>query len=330
MKNPNPTAPLTKGALIINLFCIFLSSNCLFAQSPIDKGKALYESKKYQEAEKILTAVPEENAQYASAQYYLGRIAFDKKVYDDAADYFEEATEVNPRVAEYFNRLGNAYAEMAKRANMLRQGILGPRAKDAWEKAAALDAKNIDARISLISFYKFAPGFMGGGIDKAKATATEIIKLNVAEGHWQMGSIFAYEKNHAEAGKEFSKMMKANPGYAKNLAVYYSEQKQYDKAFELFEETLKKNPEDFASLYQLGKACALSNSKLDRGEECLRKYLSHSPAYNEPSHAGAYMRLGQIKEKKGNKAEARKYFEIALKQDDDLKEAREGLERTSK
>jgi hypothetical protein len=42
------------------------------------------------------------------------------------------------------------------------------------------------------------------------------------------------------------------------------------------------------------------------------------------------MRLAQIKEKKGNKPEAKKYFETALKQDPNLKEAKEGLERCSK
>jgi hypothetical protein len=42
------------------------------------------------------------------------------------------------------------------------------------------------------------------------------------------------------------------------------------------------------------------------------------------------MRLAQIKEKRGNKVEAKKLFETALKQDGSLKEAKEGLERVSK
>ena len=74
----------------------------------------------------------------------------------------------------------------------------------------------------------------------------------------------------------------------------------------------------------------LNKQKLDRGEECLKKYLTHTPAQNEPSHAGANMRLAQIKEKRGNKAEAKKLFETALKMDGSLKEAKEGLERVSK
>jgi hypothetical protein len=41
------------------------------------------------------------------------------------------------------------------------------------------------------------------------------------------------------------------------------------------------------------------------------------------------MRLGQIKEKQGNKVEAKKYYEAALKLDSKLEVARKGLERVS-
>ena len=125
-------------------------------------------------------------------------------------------------------------------------------------------------------------------------------------------------------------MVKIDQTYQASLANFYTGQKKYDKAFALFEEALKKNPDDYVAIYQLGKASAVSGLKLDRGEECLKKYLAHQPGVNEPSLAGANMRMGQIKEKRGNKPEAKKYFETALKLDGSLKEAKEGLDRSSK
>ena len=98
----------------------------------------------------------------------------------------------------------------------------------------------------------------------------------------------------------------------------------------LLEEALKANPENYLYLYWSGKASAITGLKLNFGEESLKKYLTHKPKPDEPSLAGAYMRLGQIKEKQGNKAEAKKNFEIAVKMDDNLKQAKEGLARTSK
>jgi tetratricopeptide (TPR) repeat protein len=311
------------------LFFLLLSASVL-GQSALDKAKILYETKKYNEAIKILKGISEKSADYAAAQYYLGRASFDQKEYDDAADYFEEATETDPNQADYFNWLGNTYGTIAQNANMLKQGMLAPKMKKAWEKAIQLDAKNVDARTSLIQYYLQAPSFMGGSIEKAKEVAKQIIGINAAEGHRELANIYLHEKKTAEAEKELQEAAKANADYVLLLGIFYANQKQYDKAFALFEESIKKKPEDYQSLYQLGKTAALSGQRLDRGEVCLKKYLTHTPAPGEPSHGGAYMRLAQIKEKLGNKAEAKKLYETALKIEEDLKEAREGLERTSK
>jgi len=319
---------MNRSILLSALF--WISGVVAFAQPKIEQAKTLYEQGKLEQVKKLLSPVGEKEADFAAAQYYLGRVAFDEKKYDDASDYFEEAVEANDKVADYHNWLGNTYGTIAQDANVFKQGMLAPKMKKAWENAIALDAKNLDARTSLIQYYLQAPGFMGGSVDKAKEVANQIIKIQPAEGHRQLGNVYMHEKKTAEAEKEFIEMAKADPAYVSGLANFYTGQKQYDKAFTLFEEALKKNPDDYISIYQIGKTSALSGQKLDRGEECLKKYLTYTPKQNEPSHAGANMRLAQIKEKKGSKAEAKKLFETALKMDNNLKEAKEGLERVSK
>jgi tetratricopeptide (TPR) repeat protein len=171
---------------------------------------------------------------------------------------------------------------------------------------------------------------MGGSIDKAKEVAKQIVKLNPAEGHRSLGNIYLKEEKPAEAEKEYLEMIKADPTFINGLTNFYINQKQYDKAFGLFEEAIKKNPDDILAHYQFGRASAISGQKLDRGEECLKKYLNYTPKANEPSHGGANMRLAQIQEKRGNKTEAKRLYETALKLDNNLKEAKEGLQRVSK
>jgi len=100
--------------------------------------------------------------------------------------------------------------------------------------------------------------------------------------------------------------------------------------FPLLDEALKKTPDHHMYNYWYGKSSAMTGLQLDRGEECLLKYLTFIPTADEPPVAGAYMRLGQIKEKKRNNVEARKNYEIALKLDKSLKGAKDGLERISK
>jgi tetratricopeptide (TPR) repeat protein len=300
------------------------------SQSPLEKGKNLFQNKKYQEAAKILSGIDDSERDYAAAQYYLGRVAFDQKEFDDAAEYFEEATETDKKNAEYFQWLGDTYGTIARDANIVRQGFLAPKMKSAWESAIALDPKNINARLSLIEYYTQAPSVMGGSFDKAKEVARQITKLNAAQGHRSMGNIFLREKNSTAAEKSYLEMVQADEAFSPVLGNFYLTQNQYDKAFKLFEDAVKKNPADMGSVYQIGKPSALSGKQLDRGEQCLRQYLTYQPKSNEPSHAGAQMRLAQILEKRGNKPEAKKMYEAAIKKDNSLKEAKEGLERVSK
>jgi tetratricopeptide (TPR) repeat protein len=313
--------------LLILLFAGYMTTT---AQSKIDQAKGLYEAKKYEEAKRLLSPIEDDNKDYAAARYWLGRIAFDQEKYDDASDFFEEATDAEEKVADYWNWLGNTYGTIAQDANTLKQGMLAPKMRNAWEKAIALDPKNIDARKSLIQYYTQAPGFMGGSREKAVEMVNQIKKINVAQGHLAMGNIWYREKKYAEAEKEYLAMVKADPTFQSGLANFYTNQKQYDKAFALYEESLRAKPDDFLMIYQLGRLSAVSGQRLEQGETYLKKYLTYTPAKNEPSHAGAHMRLAQIYEKKGNKGEAKKMFETALKMDNSLKEAKEGLERVSK
>lgn len=314
---------------MIRILLILLIATQAFAQSNLDKAKKLWEAKNNAEAKKILSAIDNESKDYAAAQFYLGRISVDENNFDSATDYFEEAVDANGKIAEYHLWLGDTYGTIAQNANMLKQGMLAPKMKSEWEKAVSIDPTLIDARQSLIQFYLQAPSFMGGSIEKAKEMANEIIKIKPADGHVQLGNIYLKEKNPQAAEKEYSEAVKADPTYISILGTFYLNQKQFDKAFAFFEDAVKKNPTDYSSIYQIGKTSALSGQKLDRGEECLKKYLNYEPKKNEPSHAGANMRLAQVYEKQGKKDVAKKLFETALKADPSLKEAKEGLERLS-
>ena len=72
--------------------CLFLLlSISVSAQTSIEKARKLYEERKPAEAKKILSGIKDDDKEFAAAQYYQGRIAFDEKNYDDAQEFFEEA-----------------------------------------------------------------------------------------------------------------------------------------------------------------------------------------------------------------------------------------------
>lgn len=312
-----------------NIIFLLLLAPSLYAQN-LTEAKKLFEEQKYIDSKKILTSVKEGSTEFAEAQYYLGRISFSEKNYDDAEEFLEEAVERNEKIAEYHCWLGNTYAQIAQDANMLKKSSLAPKMRAEWEKAVSLKPDYLDPRESLIQYYLQAPGFLGGGVDKAEEMAKQVMKLNAARGHMQMGEVYSYQKKIPEAEKEFVEMVKINPDLRGRLTNFYINQKMYDKVFALSEDALKKNPDDMLAMYLFGRTSAVSGLKLEKGEECLKRYLQYTPKPNEPSHAGATMRLAQITEKKGNKPVARDLYSRAIKMDGNLKEAKEGLDRTSK
>lgn len=315
-----------KNLVLLAIFC----SLEVFGQSTIDKAKALYEAKKYDEASRLLKSINNSNQTYAEAQFYLGRMAFEQEHYDDAEEYLEAAIEANPKVADYHYWLGSTLGTIAGDANVFKQGMLAPRIKSEFEETVKLDPKNLDAWRGLITFYTEAPGFMGGSYDKAHEVANEIAKIDVAEGHRARASIYSREEKFDEAEKEYLAAYKLKPQLIGQVSAYYISRKQYDKSFKLAEDASQKDPSNMSLIYIIGRTSAISGQRLERGEECMKKYLAYQPKENEPSHGGALMRLGQIYEKRGIKSDAKKSYEAAIKMDPTLKEAKEGLERVSR
>lgn len=70
------------------LLFILLATVSVFGQS-VTTGKQLWEQKKYAEARKQLLAIKKDSKDYAVAQYYLGRVAFDEKKYDEAEAFLK-------------------------------------------------------------------------------------------------------------------------------------------------------------------------------------------------------------------------------------------------
>jgi tetratricopeptide (TPR) repeat protein len=261
-------SPIKKEVML--LFMIFTMIN-VEAQSTIENGKELFNAERYSEAQKVFATVNSKHPDFAIAQYFIGRIAFEKKQYDLAIDHFEIATNLDSENSEYFEWLGNAYSAFGWREGLLTQMSVGPKALKSLERAAKLDSKNISARVSLVGMYSAAPGIMGGGDAKARTIGLEVFKL--------------------------------------------------------LDNALSQTPENYQYLYWYGKVSAITGLKLQEGEVALEKFTNHVPKKNEPPLAGAYMRLGQIKEKQGDKNAAKKMYESALILDASLKEAKEGLNR---
>ena len=262
--------------------------------NPAEQARTLYAAKRYPEARAVLEKLVAAEPNNAEAHYYLGDLAEKRGDMDEAVKQYEQATTLAPKNVHYLLDLAGAYGASAQKASMLFK--LGPAKKcgECLEKAVALEPDNLEARQARFSFYRAAPGFVGGGHDKAAAEAEEIRKRDPILGAYVLGQI-------------------------------YLDEKKVPEAFALYEEALKKAPDNYAVLYGLGRTAAQTGQQLDRGEQTLRRCLALTPGPSDPPLEAVHWRLGNIAEKKGNKAAARTEYETALKIQPGFKQAAESL-----
>ena len=284
-------------------FCaaLALSALALLASAAINPDAytaavELYTQRKPQEAQKAFEALAAADAGNADVQFYLGRLALQGNDHEKAVAYLERAVALAPADARYLHRLGDAYGLSAQKAGMFSKMGLAGKCRTAYEKAVELDPKNIDARLALLSYYQQAPGIVGGSLEKALTQAQAIKQLDPARGRMAIASVRVMEKKYAAAFAELDEVLTEKPG-------------------------------DYAALFQTGRIAAISGERLAAGLAALRQCLAQTPPGNQPGHAAAHWRIGNILEKQGDKAGARAAYEAALRVDPKFSQAIESLRK---
>jgi tetratricopeptide (TPR) repeat protein len=300
----------------------------LAAAGAASPGVQALEARRYEEARAFFEPLARKDPKDAEAAFYLGRAWLGLRKTDEATQWLEKATALAPGRSDYFDWLGKAYGLAAVEASMFAKPGLANKTREAWEKAVALDPGNLDARADLMQYDLQAPGFLGGGVDKAREQAAEIRKRDAVRGALAHATVAFSQKDLAGGEKILQEAIQkapAEPRLRLALGALYQNEQKWDAAFAAFEAVLKADPGNWDALYQVGKTGALSGQRLDRAEECLKRYLGHTPGPESAPLANAHLRLGGVYQKKGDKAAARAEYQTALQLDPRLEDAKKAL-----
>lgn len=281
----------------------------------LEKGEALFSNGAYVEAKAyFLQYVALEDAS-DQAYYLLGRTEFYLHNYDKAVEYLKQAIEINNERSGYHHWLGETYLQKLQRASFFEKGILSGKVLDHYHKAVKLDPANVDARISLASYYLNAPSIGGGSISKAKEQVGEIRKYNPGQAAVLTAQIYVQEENYDLALAEFDSYLQENPDNTDvlyQIGMLYQGLKRYEDATAAFERVVQADPEAYASLYQVGRTAVFWGENIDRGIAALSTYLSARPGAPNPGPDAAHWRLGMLYELKGNDELAMNEYALAL------------------
>ena len=294
--------------------------------SPLELGKQNFEARDYAAAKTQFETVLSADSLNHEAVYFLGRIALQNGEIDDAVNYFEKSVSMDETNSPYHFWLGVGYAQKVQKGAFQ----LAPRLKEEFEKAVELDGSNLEARMGLAQFYMNAPPFAGGSQAKADEQVAAIIEQDPVKGHLFQAQIQTAKKDFEAAEKSYQAAAEADPKDPDiyfQMGMMYQAAKNYPAAFDALEKTLTLDPDYMNGLYQIGRTAIFAEDNLERGAECLERYVKLTPGPGNPSLAHAHWRLGIIYEKMGKKDMARKEYETALGLKPDLKEAQEALEK---
>jgi Flp pilus assembly protein TadD len=274
-----------------------LSTAVLFAagSAELDRAKQLFSRSQYQAAVNVLAPVASSSLDPVT-QELLGKSYFMLGEYKKAAEVFERATALDPNNSVYFHWLGKAQGRRAETASPFTAPSYASKARQAFEKSVELDGKNIEAINDLFSYYLEAPGFLGGGLNKAEALAKRIQGIDPIEYHYAMAQIADKRRDYRTAESHFRRAFELAPrqvGRVIDLAKYLSIHGKEQESDALFAQAAKLAPDEPRVMFERAQYYIRTKRNLTEAKALLERYLKAPLSPDDPPRAEAERLLKQ-------------------------------------
>jgi len=325
-----------KGFLTILLMAsAALTATSVKQDADLEAGRRAYEASEYAKAVQALQAAAAKDPQNGDVHLLLAKSYLEMEQLDAAIKSAEKAVAIDPQSSQYHEWLGKAYGEKADKVGWPPTKIsLAKKTSKEFEAAVQLDAKNFSGRQALIEFYCSAPGFVGGGEEKAPPQIRQLAEMDVAEGHYAAGNCRRQKKDYATADQEFTKALESEPKSAEliyDIGDYAVKRSQPDRLLAVASAGKRVAPNDPRRYFYRGVALVLKKENPAEAEHLLREYAQDAPTRNGyPRPAAAHAWLGQLYENESKLEDAVKEYETALKLDPKNKMAQDALKRVKR
>lgn len=307
-----------KRALFLLFFPIIT-----FGQINVDQIEDLFEENQYKKAETVLTSYLNNFPKEVKAIELLGETYAYQENWEETVKIFKQLVKIDKTNANYHYQYGGSMAMKAVRSSKFVALFMINDIKREFLKATQLDKSHIDSRWALVVLYMELPGIFGGSKKKALKYAEELKSISLVDGYLSTGYIYEYDVDDLKLAEEYYiKAVEVGGSITcfQKLTTFYEKDGQPQKAIANIEKAHEKLERNSLN-YQLGRVCAAYNLELDKGKNCLFKYIeNHSPKDGIPLE-WAYYRLAQIYKHKNNKANALKWINLSLNTQSGFEEA---------
>jgi tetratricopeptide (TPR) repeat protein len=245
----------------------------------------------------------------------LSRAYYAMENWDEAVKCGERAVALAPNNASYHLWLAREYGRKAEYSKAFSAATYAKKAKNEFERAVQLDPANVPARLDLAQYYTEAPGFMGGGVDKARDQATQVAKFDPGNAHLILARVADKQKQYAEAEAEF----RAAIQQAKNpadmwlqLADFYRRQGRLDDMQAAVRSAVVQTNKKAESYFEAARQLYLGGRDYPAAVQYLQKYLASGELVESAPAFRAHYLIGQLNEKMGQSGAAASEYQASV------------------
>src|SRR5450759_5214311 len=269
---------MKQGDRVKRLISIFGFAWLAWASGPdLDRARKLYNLTRFQQSLEVLQAGSNKDA---AVYELMGRNYYGQGEFKKATEALEKAVALAPGNSGCHLWLGRAYGRRAETSSMITAPGLANKARQFFEKAVQLNPDNLEAQSDLLEYYLEAPGFLGGGFDKASATAAQIARISPAEGHWAQARLAEKRKEFPSAEAQLRRAFEIAPhqiGRLIDLARLFTKQGRYQEADLSLAKAEQIAPNSPKLMFAKADLYIKSKRNLNVAREILKRYLSSTP-----------------------------------------------------
>ena len=289
-----PASAMRRIVLTITGFLLLTSLASAAESLAWTRAHELYQRTDYGGSLRELLSTSERDA---AVHLLMGQDYFGLAQYKQATDSLEKAVALAPNNAECFLWLGRAYGRRAETSNPFSAPGFASKARQMFERAVALDPANREALGDLFDYYLGAPGFLGGGENRAEALAAKVAQRDPAEGHFYQAQLDDHRKEYDSAEKHLRAALELAPrqvGRIIPLARYLSAHGRAKESDALFDQAERIAPGDPRVIYERASAYVKSGRNLDEARKLLQRYLQAPITPSDPPKSEAQSLLRKI------------------------------------
>jgi tetratricopeptide (TPR) repeat protein len=260
----------------------------------LKNARELYDRCEFEQSLKILWAIPNKDA---DAFQLTGQNYFMLGQYKKSTEALEKAVAMNHPTSEMYMWLGRAYGRRAETASPFTASGYASHARKMFEKSVELDPHNREAVGDLLDYYLAAPGFLGGGLNKAEDLAHKVEELDAPEGNYLLAQVEEKRKRYDAAEQHLRKALELAPKQmyrVLELARFLSKRGRTSESDALFAEAARMEPSNPRVIYYRAESYVESRRNPEEARRLLDQYISMPLTPDDPTRESAKALLAKI------------------------------------